>query len=229
MNDELNIRDAVICRAPYRVPSNIYKLGKACDEWLQKRYALEGRKPAAHTWKKADGIRPPAPELEARTRKLALAIRKHVAKAEKAPKPVKLPKAVKPRKPRTRNRPKKYATEAERRAAISAAIAAAWANLSPEARAARTAKTKRMADPKWEGVPRHKRPAWKAYKREYDRKRRQESSLTPEAIEKRRADARRQYAARDPEIRKAQGARRRAKHKAKKAAAAALKALKAAA
>ena len=221
MNDDLNIRDAVICHAPYRVPSNIYKLGKACDEWLAKRYAAEGRRAGIHTWKKADGYKPPAPERESKTRKLALAIRKHNPKALKAPKPVKPPKLVKPRV-----RHKKYASDAERRAAISAAMAAVWANMSHEERAARTAKTKRKMDPKWEGVPRHKREAWKKYKREYDRKKRAEQSLTPEAVAKRRADARRQYAARDPELRKAQGARRRAKHKARVAA---LKALKAAA
>lgn len=215
MNNDLNIRDAVICHAPYRVPSNIYKLGKACDEWLAKRYASEGRKVPTHTWKKADGYKPPAPEREAKTRKLALAIRKYDPKA---------PKPVKPPKPRVRH--KKYASDAERRAAISAALTAVWANMSPEERAARTAKTKRKMDPKWDGVPRHKREAWKQYKREYDRKKRAEQSLTPEAVAKRRADARRQYAARDPELRKAQGARRRAKHKAKVAA---LKALKAAA
>ena len=221
MNDDLNIRDAVICHAPYRVPSNIYKLGKACDEWLAKRYASEGRKGPPHTWKKADGYKPPAPERESKTRKLALAIRKHNPKAPKPVKPVKPPKLVKPRV-----RAKKYASDAERRAAISAAMAAVWANMTPEERAARTAKTKRKMDPKWNGVPRHKREAWKQYKREYDRKKRAEQSLTPEAVAKRRADARRQYAARDPELRKAQGARRRAKHKARVAA---LKALKAAA
>ena len=207
MNDDLNIRDAVICHAPYRVPSNIYKLGKACDEWLAKRYASEGRRAAINTWKKADGYKPPAPEREAKTRKLALAIRKYDPKAAK---PVKPPKLAKPRV-----RAKKYASDAERRAAISAALTAVWANMSPEERAARTAKTKRKMDPKWNGVPRHKREAWKQYKREYDRKKRAEQSLTPEAVAKRRADARRQYAARDPELRKAQGARRRAKHKAK--------------
>lgn len=218
MNDDLNIRDAVICHAPYRVPSNIYKLGKACDEWLAKRYASEGRKVPTHTWKKADGYKPPAPEREAKTRKLALAIRKY---DPKAPKPAKPPKLAKPRV-----RHKKYASDAERKAAISAAMAAVWANMSPEERAARIAKTKRKMDPKWNGVPRHKREAWKQYKREYDRKKRAEQSLTPEAVAKRRADARRQYAKRDPELRKAQGARRRAKHKARVAA---LKALKAAA
>jgi hypothetical protein len=221
MNDDLNIRDAVICHAPYRVPSNIYKLGKACDEWLAKRYASEGRRAAINTWKKADGYKPPAPEREAKTRKLALAIRKY---DPKTPKPVKPPKLVKPPKPRVRA--KKYASAAERRAAISAALTSVWANMSPEEREARTAKTRRKMDPKWGGVPRHKREAWKKYKREYDRKKRETSSLTPEAVAKRRADARRQYAARDPELRKAQGARRRAKHKAKVAA---LKALKAAA
>jgi hypothetical protein len=218
MNDDLNIRDAVICHAPYRVPSNIYKLGKACDEWLAKRYAAEGRKTSTHTWKKADGYKPPAPEREAKTRALAMAIRKHDPKAAK---PVKPPKLVKPRV-----RHKKYASDAERKAAISAALTSVWANMSPEERSARTAKTRRKMDPKWEGVPRHKREAWKKYKREYDRKKRAAQSLTPEAVAKRRADARRQYAARDPELRKAQGARRRAKHRAKVSA---LKALKAAA
>lgn len=221
MNDDLNIRDAVICHAPYRVPSNIYKLGKACDEWLAKRYASEGRRAAIHTWKKADGYKPPAPERESKTRALALAIRKYDPKAAKPVKAAKPPKLVKPRV-----RHKKYASDAERRAAISAAMAAVWANMSPEERAARTAKTRRKMDPKWNGVPRHKREAWKQYKREYDRKKRETSSLTPEAVAKRRADARKRYAARDPELRKAQGARRRAKHKAKVAA---LKALKAAA
>jgi hypothetical protein len=117
MNDDLNIREAVICHAPYRVPSNIYKLGKACDEWLAKRYAAEGRRAATYTWKKVDGYKPPAPEREAKTRALAQAIRKY---NPKAPKPV---KAVKPPKPRARA--KKYATEAERKAAISAALTAA--------------------------------------------------------------------------------------------------------
>ena len=96
MNDDLSIREAVICHAPYRVPSNIYKLGKACDEWLAKRYAAEGRKTFTHTWKKVDGYKPPAPEREAKTRALAMAIRKH---DPKAPKPV---KAAKPPRPRVR-------------------------------------------------------------------------------------------------------------------------------
>jgi hypothetical protein len=81
MNDDLNIREAVICHAPYRVPSNIYKLGKACDEWLARRYAAEGRRAATHTWKKVDGYKPPAPEREAKTRALAQAIRKYDPKA----------------------------------------------------------------------------------------------------------------------------------------------------
>jgi hypothetical protein len=75
MNDELNIRDAVICRAPYRVPGNLYKLGKACDEWLQKRYALEGRKVGNH-WTRTGGREP-----ETEVQRLARAIRKRKAKA----------------------------------------------------------------------------------------------------------------------------------------------------
>lgn len=214
---EFTPKNAVVSHeAGYHVPSNLYKIGKACDAWLQKRYASEGRRPAVMQWRKSEGYRAPAPELERnkRTTKLAQAIREHTPKAPKPAKEPKLPKASKPPKPRVRNRPKKYASDAERKAAISAAIAANWANMSPEAKAARSAKAKRKPS---SAVPRHKREGWKQYKREYDRKKRAEQALSPEAIAKRRAAARRQYAKRDPELLKAQNARRRAKHLAKKA------------
>ena len=209
----------VSCEAGYRVPGNLYMLGKACDQWLQKRYATEGRK-FGTVWGKSGGK---APETE--VQRLARKIREHAAKkstAKKSTKPA-APKRERSYKPRKRRSASRFASPQERKAAVSAAMVAAWANMTPEARAVRLEKMRRK--PKSD-VPRHKRPEWLAYKRAYDKKRRQTDVLSPEAIAKRRADARRQYAARDPELRKAQNAERRARHKAKVAT---LKPLKAAA
>lgn len=226
---------AVSTEAGYRVPSNLYMLGKACDAWLQKRYNAEGRKWTSSQWAKSGGKAP-----ETATQQLARKIRAHAAKSSKpekksigsitVPREPKTPKPQKPPKPyqyRERKRVLKYATSEERKAAVAAATSEAWKRLTPEQREARLQKMRRK--PK-DDVPRHKRESWKAYKREWDRKRRAEEKLTiTEAeLEKRRAAARRQYAAKDPAIRKAQSAERRARYnaklKAKKAAVAALKA-----
>jgi len=226
---------AVSTEAGYRVPSNLYMLGKACDAWLQKRYNAEGRKWTSSQWAKSGGKAP-----ETATQQLARKIRAHAAKSSKpvkksttgitVPRELKTPKPPKPRKPwepRKRKSVLKYATPQERKAALAAATSEAWKRLTPEERAARLQKMRRK--PKDE-VPRHKRESWKTYKREWDRKRRAEEKLTiTEAqLEKRRAAARRQYATKDPAIRKAQSAERRARYniklKARKAAGAALKA-----
>jgi hypothetical protein len=197
---DLMPKHAVAATAVWRVPSNLYSLGKACDEWLQKRYNAEGRKTGNH-WTRTGGREP-----ETEVQRLARAIRKHEPKpkrtkakkspkppkAEKPPKPIKAPRERKPAAPRKRNRAR-YATVEERRAAIAASVAATWAAMTPAERAARHTKMIGARKPA-SAVPRHKRPEWKAYKLEYDRQRRATQVLSPEAIAKRRADARRQYA-----------------------------------
>lgn len=191
---DLMPKHAVAATAVWRVPSNLYSLGKACDAWLQKRYASDGRKTGNH-WTRTGGREP-----ESEVQRLARAIRKHEPKpkAKKPPKPVAQPKPPKaerirkPAGPRKRNRAK-YATLEERKAAIAASVAATWAAMTPAERAARHAKMIGARKPA-STVPRHKRPEWRAYKLEYDRQRRSTQVLSPEVIAKRRADARRQYA-----------------------------------
>lgn len=169
----------------YRVPSNLYKIGKACDEWLARRHALEGRRPAICQWKKATEYRPPEPERDAerKIKQLAREIRRHVpeSKAQKA-------------KRKSSRRQKKYATEAERKAAMAANTAAYWASMDPVKKAERL-EAMRQRKIK-HAVPRHKRPGWLEYKREWERKRRKTHPLTQEQLEHRRAQARKNDRAR---------------------------------
>jgi hypothetical protein len=124
--------------AGYRVPGNLYKLGKACDEWLQKRYALEGRK-VTNQWYKSGQHKPPA--VDSATKALAVRIRDHRPKANPKAKAPLEPKPPKPKKQSTytyryqkRNRAK-YSTEAERREAKSRGAKARWDALTPQDKA----------------------------------------------------------------------------------------------
>jgi len=209
--------------AGYRVPGNLYKLGKACDEWLQKRYALEGRK-VTNQWYKSGQHKPPA--VDSATKALAVRIRDHRPK----PKAKAKAKAPKPKKQSTytyryqkRNRAK-YSTEAERTEAKRQGALSRWNAMTPEQRAAHVekmaAKRKKPANP----VPRHLRPEWAEYRREWQRQHRQKTVLTPEQIEERRRKSRELYARQDPEKKRQQNAQRRQRQKAKKADQAALRA-----
>jgi len=122
--------------AGYRVPGNLYKLGKACDEWLQKRYALEGRK-VTNQWYKSGQHKPPA--VDSATKALAVRIRDHRPKSKskskpKAPKPKKQSTYTYPYRYQKRNRAK-YSTEAERREAKSRGAKARWDALTPQDKA----------------------------------------------------------------------------------------------
>lgn len=185
----------------YHVPGNMYKIGKACDAWLARRYALEGRRPAISQWRKATEYRAPEPHLDAarEAARLAKAVAAHKPKGKavkitvpRDPKPNKSVKPPRKHKPRV----KKYATPEERRAAMAANTAAYWAEMDPAKRAERLEamrqrKIKHPAD-----VPRHKRPEWLAYKREWERQRRKTHPLTEAQLEHRRAQARKNDRAR---------------------------------
>lgn len=229
--------------AGYNVPGNLYKLGKACDKWLERRYALEGRRPAIWQWKKSTGNKPrvavpDAAENKAQRKIKALAdkIRRHAQKKAKTkasnpkkPKAAKIkvprePKEPKPRKKysypykyRSRNR-SKYQTEEERSAAKSRAAKERWQNMTPEQRAAHIAGMAAKRKREKNAIPRHLRPGWAEYRREWQRKKRETTVLTPEQIEERRRKSRELYARQDPEKKRQQNAERRARHKAKKAA-----------
>jgi len=87
-NSDLQPKHAVIASAIWKIPGNLYSLGKACDVWLQKRYNAEGRR-ASCQWSRSGGREP-----ETEVQRLARAIRKH----EPKPKRQKLPKAATKRK-----------------------------------------------------------------------------------------------------------------------------------
>lgn len=207
--------------AGYRVPGNLYKLGKACDEWLARRYALEGRRPATSQWYKTGQPKPPVPDSA--TKALAIRIRDHRPKGngngKTKTKSIKVPRDPKPKPPyqyRKRNRAK-YATEAERREAKKNGALSRWNAMTPEQKAALLAKMHASKKPK-STVPRHKRPGWREYKREYDRQKRETTVLTVEQIEERRRKSRELYAKQaqtNPEKLRAQNAARRARRKAK--------------
>lgn len=120
--------------------------------------------------------------------------------------------------PRKRKPRAKYATDEERRAAISAAVKARWAAMTKETKAARVTKIQANR-PKKEVVPRHMRPEWKAYRLAWQRANRKPVT-DPVEIQKRRDKARKRYAALDPVVRKERNRirkeRQRAKRKAEK-------------
>jgi hypothetical protein len=56
-NSDLQPKHAVIASAIWKIPGNLYALGKACDAWLQKRYNAEGRK-TSNQWTRTSKIQP---------------------------------------------------------------------------------------------------------------------------------------------------------------------------
>ena len=130
------------------------------------------------------------------------------------------PKTPVPYKYRKRNRAK-YATEEERREAKKNGALSRWNAMTPEQKAAHVAMMHASKKPK-STIPRHKRPSWREYKREYDRQKRKTIVLTVEQIEERRRKSRELYAKQarlNPEKLRAQNAARRARRQAMKLAA----------
>lgn len=171
---------------------------RACDAWLKKNCPEPKRKfnPLICSPK-------PKPILHI------------VEPASKDPGAVRVPREKKPKWKRPSV--KRYATDEERREALRAIVKAHWASLTPEERAARSAKSNK-GRPKRE-TPRWLDPAFKAYKNEWQRQRRLTHPLREDQLRIRREKAKAKYHANREENRRKINERRLRAKQAKEAAA----------
>lgn len=179
--------------ASYKQNYSFQDVARACDKWLKAKFPDAPKYGSAFGGYRRDNkpIPPTNPIVE-------------------------IPKEKKPRSSR-----RKHATMEEAKAAMAAAAKGYWLNMTPEQR---TAKLQAMAakraeklakQPKAERKPRTQTEKWKAYKLEWNRKRRL-IPLTPEQLEKRREHARKRYAKEDPKVRSENHKKWRAERERKK-------------